>query len=114
MFRARALFGIGGFCILIAGCATHGASANATAGGETPKAAAQLTIDSSVSEICDDPRGRQVIDRDLPALRKNPNYFLFAGFSFRDLVSMSGGRISKEKLELVARDLASLTAAPPR
>jgi hypothetical protein len=113
MFPARALLGIGCFCILIAGCATHGASANATTGGETPKAAAELTIDSSISEICDDPRGRAVMDRDLPNLRKNPNYFLFAGFSLRDLVSMSGGRISQEKLELVQRDLAALSAAHP-
>jgi hypothetical protein len=110
MFRAPALLGIGGFCIVIAGCTTPRAPGNATADA-TPKAAAQLTIDSSVSEICDDPRGRAVIDRYLPNLRKNANYFEFSGFSFRDLVSMSRGKISKEKLDLVERDLASLPTA---
>lgn len=113
MFRAYALLGIGSCCILIAGCATHGGPSGAAADARTSKAAAQLTIDSKVGEICEDPRGRAVIDRDLPDLRKNPNYFLFAGFSFRDLVSMSGGRISKEKLALVERDLALLAAAEP-
>jgi hypothetical protein len=113
MFRAPALLGIGGLCILIAGCATPSAPNNATT-DTTPTAAAQLTIDSSVGEICDDPRGRAVIDRYLPNLRKNPSYFAFAGFSFRDLVSMSRGKISDEKLKLVERDLASLPTAQAR
>lgn len=113
MFPARALLGIGCFCILIAGCASPGAPANATKGDEASRAAAELSIDSTVGEICRDPRGRAVMDRDLPDLRKNPNYFLFAGFSLRDLVSMSGGKISQEKLELVQRDLAALSAAQP-
>jgi hypothetical protein len=69
----------------------------------------QLTLDTPVGQICDDPRGRAVLDRDLPGLRSNPNYFLFEGMSLRQLARMSGGRITREKLESVRLDLAAIS-----
>ena len=57
------------------------------------------------------PRGRAALDRNIPALRKNPNYFLFQGFSLRQLAEMSGGKITQAKLEGVRADLASTSPA---
>jgi len=107
MTRVRDLLGLGGLCIVLAGCATHGGGPVATAAGGTQTASAQLTLDTPIGELCDDPRGRAALDRYLPGLRKNPNYFLFQGFSLRQLAEMSGGRISPAKLESVRLDLAA-------
>jgi hypothetical protein len=113
MTRARELLGVGGVCISLAGCATNGGVPNASAGtAETHKATAQLTLDTPIGQICEDPRGRAVLDRELPNLRKNPNYFLFQGWSLRQLARMSGGRITSDKLERVRLDLAALSGGP--
>jgi hypothetical protein len=113
MTRARDLLGACGLCIALAGCATHGVGPSASAGPDkTQTASARLTLDTPIGQICDDPRGRAALDRNLPDLRKNPNYFLFQGMSLRQLASMSGGRISKAKLESVRLDLAAAPSGP--
>lgn len=112
MTRACFLLGVSGFCIALAGCATHGGGGpGAAASAGTQAAGAQLTLDTPIGELCDDPRGRAVLDRNMPALRKNPNYFLFQGFSLRQLAEMSGGRITQAKLESIRLDLASTSGA---
>ena len=58
------------------------------------------------------PRGRAVLDSNLPGLRKNPNYFLFQGFTLRQLAGMSGGKITQAKLESVRADLAATPSGP--
>jgi hypothetical protein len=113
MTRARDLLGACGLCIALAGCATHGVGPDASAAPDKPQAAhARLTLDTPIGQICDDPRGRAALDRNLPDLRKNPNYFLFQSMSLRQLASMSGGRISKAKLESVRLDLAAAPSGP--
>jgi hypothetical protein len=98
-----------GLGVLLAGCAAHGGAWPEDEGvAETHKATDRLTIDSPIEEICDDPRGRAVLDRNLPNLRTNANYFLFKGLSLRDVAKMSGGKISRQTLKRVQLDLASL------
>jgi len=106
--RARDLLGVAGLCIALAGCATHGAGPSASA-APSHDAAAKLTVDTPIGQICDDPSGRAALDRNLPNLRKNPNYFLFKGMSLRQVASMSGGKITNDKLESVQRDLAAIS-----
>ena len=125
MTSARALLRTGGFCIAlaaIAGPAGAGASAAADpfagplpdleAATPAPEEVAgdPLTLDTTIRHICADPRGRAALDRDMPGLRKNPNYFLFAGFSLRQLAGMSGGRITQDKLESLRLDLAGTSS----
>ncbi len=111
MTRMRELLCVGGLRLAVAGCATHGAEPSASAGpAEAAKSTGQLTLDTPIAELCEDPRGRAVIDRDMPDLRDNPNYFLFKSMSLRQLASMSGGRITKDKLEKVRLDLAAASA----
>jgi hypothetical protein len=120
MTRTRDLLGLAALCIVLAGCATHhravsSASAESTDIPDAPEAPAaptangQLTLDSPVGQICDDPRGRAVLDSNLPNLRKNPNYFLFKSMSLRQLASMSGGKITSDKLERVRLGLAAIS-----
>jgi hypothetical protein len=111
MTRMRDWLGVGGLCVALFGCATEGAGPRAAAEpGGAQAAHAQLTLDTPIGQICDDARGRAVLDRTFPDLRKNPNYFLFQGMSLRQLASLSGGEISATKLETVRVGLA---AAPP-
>jgi hypothetical protein len=113
MKRSASLLGLG-LGILLAGCAVHGGALPDDEGiSETHKPTGKLTIDSPIEEICDDPRGRAVLDRSLPNLRKNPNYFLFKGMSLRDVAKMSGGKISRETLKRIQVDLASLPPGHP-
>jgi hypothetical protein len=119
MTRSRILLGVGSLCIVLGGCATHRVATTdidaidlaATDAGSATAADGQLTVDTPIGKICDNPRGRAALDRNLPELRKNPNYFLFQGFSLRQLASMSGGRISQAKLDSVQVDLASKPSA---
>lgn len=111
MTHAHVLLGVGGLCIVLAGCATHGGDGGGVSPGEAQTASAQLTLDTPINELCDDPRGRAALDRNLPALRKNPNYFLFQGFSLRQLAEMSGGKITQAKLESIRLDLAAAPGA---
>jgi hypothetical protein len=106
--RACGLLCVGGLCIALAGCATSGAGPSASAGPAPNATTAHLTVDTPIGQICEDPRGRAALDRNLPDLRKNPNYFLFKGMSLRQVASMSGGQISSDKLASVQRDLAAL------
>ncbi len=107
MSRIRHLLGLGGLCIALAGCAS---APSHSASGAATSATAELTLDTPISQICDDPRGRAVLDRNLPNLRKNHNYLLFEGMSLRQLASMSGGKITQAKLESVRLDLAALSS----
>ena len=122
MTGVRALLGIGGVCIALAASAGSGVAGESAAAdpfaGPLPDldaaapapaevAGDPLTLDTPIRHICDDPRGRAALDRDMPGLRKNPNYFLFAGFSLRQLAGMSGGRITESKLESLRLDLAA-------
>jgi hypothetical protein len=113
MTRARHFIGVAGLCLLFAGCASQGAVPNAAvASAEKRMATAGLTLDTPISDICNDPGGRAVLDRDLPSLRENPNYVWFQGWSLRQLAGMSSGRITSDDLERVRLDLAALSPAP--
>jgi hypothetical protein len=111
MTLVRHLFGFGAVGVALAACATHAPAPVASGPAAAQSASLALSLDTPVGQICDDPRGRAVLDRNLPDLRKNPNYFLFQGMSLRDLARMSGGKITHEKLERVRLDLAAATAS---
>jgi len=106
MIPARALWRVGCICIALAGCATPGVRPSAARAPETQVARSKLTLDTPIREICGEARGRAALDRNLPGLRTNPNYFLFQGFTLRQLASMSGGKISPADLESVRLDLS--------
>jgi hypothetical protein len=118
MTRMRDLLAAGGLCLALTGCMAHADGPGALADlddmqvAAAPAPGSPLTLDTPVGRICDDPRGRAVLDRNLPGLRKNPNYFLFQGMSLRELASMSGGRITHAKLEKVRVDLAAMSGGP--
>jgi len=49
-----------------------------------------------------------VLNKNLPGLLTNPNYYLFKGMSLKALASASSGRVSRQTLAQTLADLAAL------
>jgi hypothetical protein len=64
-----------------------------------------LSLDTPVEQIAADPRGKAILNRDVPGLLANPSYFLFKNMSLSQLAAASGGRLTKAELDLVQADL---------
>jgi hypothetical protein len=69
-----------------------------------------LTIDTPLNIVAADARGKAVLERDVPGVLTNAKYPLFEDMSLAQVASISGGRISQEKLNLVEADLDKLAA----
>jgi hypothetical protein len=93
--------GFGVVCVLaLAGCGRPPA----------PVMSQAFSLDTPVEKIAADGRGRAVLDRDLPGLMASGQYVLFEDMSLAQIASLSSGQLTKTKLDLVAVDLAGLSA----
>lgn len=97
---------------LLAGCAaqpqgTQLAKALHIKGSSAAPAA--FTVATPLDRIAADQRGRAVLERDVPGVMHNSHYALFSCMSLSQLASLSGGRLSTEKLAQVNEDLAAIT-----
>ncbi|WBO60656.1 hypothetical protein GT370_07780 [Acidocella sp. MX-AZ03] len=86
-------------------------SANAAGAGLIPPVAEPFSLQTPIDQIAADPRGKAVLERDLPGMMASPHYQMFNSMSLSDLAPLSGGRLTPEKLKKVQDDLLSL---PPR
>lgn len=81
-----------------------------------PKAKpAAYSLDTPLDRIAADKRGKAILERDLPGLMASRSYVLFDDMSLSQIATMSGGRLSQTKLDMVQADLAQLSepvAAP--
>jgi hypothetical protein len=92
------------------GCASH-APAAAPAPVSAPKPAGPIfTLNTPIEIIAADPRGKAVLLRDLPGLMASRSYPLFDDMSLADIATVSGGRLTKAKLDLVQTDLSQIPA----
>lgn len=73
-----------------------------------------FTLDTPVDRIAADARGKAVLDRDLPGLMASRSYALFDDMSLSQIATVSGGRLTKQKLGRVQADLSQLPAPPPQ
>jgi hypothetical protein len=78
----------------------------------TPPPVLTLSLDTPVEQIAADPRGKAVLNRDVPGLLANPSYFLFKNMSLSQLAAASGGRLTKAELDLVKADLWRIERRP--
>ncbi len=78
------------------------------ASASAPAAPQGLSVNTPVRVIVADPRGKAVLDRDLPGLTSSASYALFSDMSLSQLAALSNGRISSAKLALVQADLSQL------
>lgn len=94
-----------------------GLAANAPAPGPAPAAPrarpAVFTLDTPVDRIVADPKGKAVLDRDVPGLMASKDYPLFDDMSLSQIALFSGGRLTKTKLALVKSDLIQISYLSP-
>jgi hypothetical protein len=69
-----------------------------------------LSVNTPVEVIVADPRGKAILNGDVPGLLSNPKYQLFSDMSLVQLSTLSCGRLTKAKLAQVQADLAQLSA----
>jgi hypothetical protein len=72
-----------------------------------------FSLDTPVDRIAADERGKAVLDRDLPGLMSSRSYALFDDMSLSQIATVSGGRLTQTKLDLVEADLSQLSGPPP-
>lgn len=92
---------------LLSGCAMHNGG-GALAMNPTPQKTA-FSITTPIDRIAADQRGKAVLDRDVPGVMSNSHYELYSCMSLSQLASLSGGKLSQDKLSHVNQDLAELS-----
>ncbi len=73
-----------------------------------PASAAKYTLDTPIETIVADPKGKAVLDADLPGVTTHEMYEMFKGMTLNQLAPMSQGKITPEGLTKVAADLAAI------
>ncbi len=67
-----------------------------------------FSLDTPVEHIAADPRGKAILNHDVPGLMASPSYLLFDDMSLSQIATVSGGRLTKAKLDVVQADLSQL------
>lgn len=81
-----------------------------TVAAHPPKAQpAAYSLNTPLDRIAADKRGKAILERDLPGLMASRSYVLFDDMSLSQIATMSGGRLSQTKLDMVEADLAQLS-----
>jgi hypothetical protein len=70
------------------------------------------SLDTPVEKIAADPLGRAVLTRDIPRLMSSSSYILFEDMSLAQIATVSGGRLTRAKLDLIEADLSRIPAQP--
>jgi hypothetical protein len=65
-----------------------------------------MTLDTPIADIAADPRGRAVLEKDLPGLCERPEFVMFKSMSLPQLATMSHGKLTQADLNEVRADLA--------
>jgi hypothetical protein len=94
--------------LILLGCGgrplTYGGAAPTSAGTAShPK----FSLNTPVEEIAADQRGEVILIRDVPGLMASKSYILFDDMTLSQIATVSGGRLTKAKLDLVQADLAN-------
>lgn len=83
-------------------------TAPAPAAPAAPAAATKFNLDTPIETIVADPKGKAVIDADIPPLTSHPAFDQFKSMSLRALQPLSGGAITDDLLKKVETDLAGI------
>lgn len=84
------------------------AASAAPAAPAAPAAATKFNLDTPIETIVADPKGKAVIDTDIPPLTSHPAYDQFKSMSLRALQPLSQGAITDDLLKKVETDLAAI------
>lgn len=73
-----------------------------------------FSLNTPVNKIAADPRGKAILERDVPGLLSNRNYMLINDMSLSQIASVSCGRLTATRLDQVEADLTQLSQRPPQ
>jgi len=108
--RAPAAAASFGFACL-SGC--HPAPQAALPTGTVVNPPARFTLDTPVEKIAADPAGNAVLHRDVPGLMASSSYIMIEDMSLSQIASISNGRLTQKKLNILQADLAALSPHTP-
>lgn len=122
--RFRAAIGLAILApVLLCACSPASPASNVAASASRPVPAPVLltepakprlfTLNTPVDRIAADPQGKAVLERDVPGLMKNKDYPMFDDMSLSEIALISGGRLTKSKLDLVKSDLIQISYLAP-
>ena len=94
---------------LLLGCAAQKTTTEAASRNLATTPVTALSLDAPVEQIAADPRGKMILNHDIPGLLGNPSYFMFENMSLSQIAALSGGRITNAELDLVKVDLSHLS-----
>lgn len=72
------------------------------------QAAPTFTLDTPIETLAANPAAKAVLDRDLPGITTHAMWDMIKGMSLNELAPMSNGKITPERLKIVAAELAQL------
>jgi hypothetical protein len=75
-----------------------------------------LTLDSKLSEIVDDPKAAEILDKYVPGASKHPMIAMGKGFSLRMILGMpqaAQAGLTPEKVEAILAEINRLLSPPP-
>ena len=75
--------------------------------------AANFSLDTPLERIAADRSGKAILVRDIPGLMASSSYELVDDMSLSQIATVSGGQLSKAKLDRVQTDLAKLHGSKP-
>jgi hypothetical protein len=95
------------------GCSNQNANAGAVSNGVAAARSPTFSLNTPVDVIAADQGGKAVLDRDVPGLMASRSYILFDDMSLSQIATVSGGQLTKTKLDLIQADLSRLADPPP-
>ncbi len=69
---------------------------------------ARFTLDTPVEKIAADPAGSAILHRDVPGLMASSSYIMIEDMSLSQIASISNGRLTQAKLNVLQADLSAL------
>jgi len=95
------------------GCSIQKANTGPASNGGTAAHTPAFSLNTPVDVIAADQGGKEVLDRDVPGLMASRSYILFDDMSLSQIATISGGQLTKTKLDLIQADLSRLSEPSP-
>ena len=67
-----------------------------------------LTIDSTLGELLGDEKAKAILEKHIPDISSHPQLAMAKGFTLKAIAPMSGGMLTQDKLDAIAKDLAEI------
>ena len=67
-----------------------------------------LSMDSKIGDILANPKGKAILDKNLPGFSTNPQMAMAKGMTLKMIAPMSGGKITPAILKAIDEELKKL------